>query len=59
LLTERSDELTKLTVVFNSTPTKDLKIGPAVDEGHPFEVPKIHKTVTRLVTHKAGRQAFQ
>jgi hypothetical protein len=51
--------LTKLTVVFDSTPAKDLKIDPAPDEDHPFEVPKVHKTMTRLATHKAGRQAVQ
>jgi putative restriction endonuclease len=54
-----SEELTKLTVVFDSTPAKDLKIDPAPDEGHPFEVHQVPRTVTRLVTHKAGRKAFQ
>jgi hypothetical protein len=54
-ITKMSDELAKLTVVFDSTPAKDLEIDPAPDEGHPFEVHQVHKTVTRLVTHKAGR----
>jgi putative restriction endonuclease len=52
LLAKMSDEPT---VVFDSTPAKDLKIDPAPDEGHPSEV---QETVTRLVTHTAGRKTF-